>query len=110
MRDKFNIRAVLAPSEQSGTAIPAEDIWPETVLSSHFYTFDSERYCMSYDNKTIRDLAGQVPYDQIYILANTTKYGGGGIYNFYALSTAGNQLSSKNNCARVWSFFCRFGR
>jgi len=36
-----------------------------------------------------------VPYDQIYILANTTKYGGGGIYNFYALSTAGNQLSSK---------------
>jgi len=95
MRDKFNIRAVLAPSEQAGIAIPAEDIWPETALSSHFYTFDSERYCMSYDNKSIRDLAGHVPYDQIYILANTTKYGGGGIYNFYALSTAGNQLSSK---------------
>jgi len=95
MRDKFNIHAVLAPSEQAGIAIPAEGIWPETVLSSHFYTFDSERYCMSYDNKSIRDLAGHVPYDQIYILANTTKYGGGGIYNFYALSTAGNQLSSK---------------
>lgn len=95
MRDKFNIRAVLAPSEQAGIAIPAEGIWPETVLSSHFYTFDSERYCMSYKNKSIRDLAGHVPYDQIYILANTTKYGGGGIYNFYALSTAGNQLSSK---------------
>jgi len=94
-QDKFSIRAVLAPSDHSGIAVPAEDHWPQTVLSSNFYTFDSERYCMSYDNKSIRDLAGQVPYDQIYILANTQKYGGGGIYNCYGLSTTGNQLSAK---------------
>jgi len=95
LKDKFRVRAVLAPSDESGIPVPAEDFWPQTALGSSFYTFDSERYCMSYDNRSIRDLAGQVPYDQIYILANTTKYGGGGIYNYYGLSSAGNQLSSK---------------
>ena len=95
LKNKFRVRAVLAPSDESGIPVPAEDFWPQTALGSSFYTFDSERYCMSYDNRSIRDMAGQVPYDQIYILANTTKYGGGGIYNYYGLSSAGNQLSSK---------------
>ncbi|MCK9449067.1 MAG: IgA Peptidase M64 [Bacteroidales bacterium] len=86
----FNIRAVLAPSADSNIAVPAEGFWPETILSSNFYTFDSERYCMSTHHFTIRDLAGHVPYDQIYILTNTAKYGGGGIFNFYCLSSARN--------------------
>ena len=94
-QDRFNIRAVLAYSDESGVAIPADSIWPQTALSSSFYTFDSERYCMSYDHTTIRDLAGQTPYDQIYILTNTEKYGGGGIYNFYSISAAGNTSSPK---------------
>jgi len=79
----------------SGVDIPADSVWAETVLESGFYTFDSERYCMTSNNKTVRDLAGEVPYDQIYILTNTTKYGGGGIFNFYSLSAAGNRLSSQ---------------
>ncbi len=94
-KNKFRIRAVLAPSDESGIPVPAEDYWPQTALGSSFYTFDSERYCMSFDQHSIRDLAGQVPYDQVYILANTMKYGGGGIYNYYGLSSAGNQLSAK---------------
>ena len=49
---------------------------------------------MSTDNRDIRDLAGQVPYDQIYILVNTEKYGGGGIYNFYCSSASSNDRSS----------------
>ena len=48
---------------------------------------------MSTDNRDIRDLAGQVPYDQIYILVNTEKYGGGGIYNFYCSSASSNHFS-----------------
>ncbi len=94
-REKFNIRAVLAPSNESGAAIPADSIWPGTLLSSSFYTFDSERYIMSMDHKKIRDLAAHVPYDQIFILVNTEKYGGGGIYNFYSLSTSSHRLSAK---------------
>ncbi|KAF0131600.1 MAG: hypothetical protein FD155_124 [Bacteroidetes bacterium] len=92
-KDKFNIRALLVPSAETGVAIPAKGEWPETAVSSSFYTFDSERYCMTYEHHRLRDLAGQVPYDQIYILTNTKKYGGGGIYNFYCLSSANNSAS-----------------
>ena len=93
-QDRFNIRAVMAPSQDSGITIPAEDIWKNTAVGCSFYTFDSERYCMSTNNQAIRNLAGLVPYDQIYILANTSKYGGGGIYNFYCVSSTDDNLSS----------------
>lgn len=94
-RNKFNIRAVLAPSVESGTDIPADKVWKNTILNASFYTFDSERYLMTYDNKTVRNLAANAPYDQIYILANTTKYGGGAIYNFYSMSVNSNASSAK---------------
>lgn len=93
-KDKFNIRAVMAPSKDSGVSIPGEDIWKNTAVNCSFYTFDSERYCMSYDNQSIRNLAGMVPYDQIYILVNSSKYGGGGIYNFYCVSSTDDHFSS----------------
>ena len=93
-QDRFNIRAIMAPSKDSGISIPAEDVWKNTAVGCSFYTFDSERYCMSTNNMAIRNLAGLVPYDQIYILANTSKYGGGGIYNFYCVSSTDDNLSS----------------
>ena len=93
-KDRFNIRAVMAPSRDSGVSIPGEDIWKNTAVNCSFYTFDSERYCMSYDNQSIRNLAGMVPYDQIYILVNSSKYGGGGIYNFYCVSSTDDSFSS----------------
>lgn len=92
---KFNIRAVLAPSQEAGSDIPAENIWKNTALSSSFYTFDTDRYIMTYDNKGLRDMAANVPYDFVYIIANTPKYGGGAIYNHYALSVAGNPMYAK---------------
>jgi hypothetical protein len=94
-RDKFNIRGVLAPSLQTGSDIPADSIWVKTIVNSSFYTFDSERYCMSYDNKSIRDLAANAPYDQIYILVNSSKYGGGAIYNHYSVSVNSNKQAAK---------------
>ncbi len=85
---KFNIRAVWAPSEETGVTIPGEHIWRNTALKASFYTFDSERYQMIEDFQNVRDVAAHVPYDYIYILSNTQKYGGGGIYNFYGISAA----------------------
>jgi hypothetical protein len=41
-----------------------------------------------------RDFAGQVPYDAIYILANSQTYGGGGIYNHYALTSSDGRNST----------------
>lgn len=83
-KDRFNIYGVLAPSVDSGPDIPGKDTWKNTVVNSSFFTFDSERYLMTINNKDIRNLAANAPYDQIYILVNTDKYGGGGIFNFYS--------------------------
>ncbi len=94
-KNSFNIMGVLAPSEDSGIDIPADSVWKNTQLSSSFYTFNSERYCMTEDYKSVRDLAANVPYDQIYILANNEKYGGGAIYNFYSLSVNSNSKAGQ---------------
>lgn len=86
--DKFNIRAVWAPSQESGTSIPGNREWKNTALNTHYYTFNSERYQMTEDFQTLLDVAAHAPYDIIYILTNSPKYGGGGIYNFYGISAA----------------------
>lgn len=85
---RFNIRAVWAPSMESGVTLPGEHIWRNTVAKAQFYTFGSERYQMIEDFQGLRDIAAHVPYDHIYVLSNTQKYGGGGIYNFYGISAA----------------------
>ena len=90
-KDKFNIRGVFAPSKESGTDLPGENIWKNTIMNSRFYTFDLERYLMTSDNKTLRHIASNAPYDQIYILVNHDKYGGGSIYNHYSVCVNNNQ-------------------
>jgi len=89
--EKFNIWGIEAPSIESGTDIPKEDIWKKTLVNSTFYTFDLERYVMTYDNKTLRNVASNAPYDQIYVLVNSDKYGGGSIYNHYSMSVTKNK-------------------
>lgn len=85
---KLNFYAIAAASEVSGVSVPHEDKWVNSAVQSHYYTFYSERYLTSSQVFRVRDLAATVPYDAIYILVNTTSYGGGGIYNYYALTAA----------------------
>ena len=92
-KQRFNIWIVEAPSEESGTDIPQEGIWKNTILNSSFDTFGIERYLTTSDYKSVRDLASCAPYDQICIIVNHEKYGGCGIYNFYTLFTADNEMS-----------------
>ena len=89
-KNMFNLWGIEIISYDSGPDIPADDIWNNTAVGSTFYTFDSERYLMTYDNKTLHDVAANAPYDQIFILVNTNKYGGGGIYNFYFTCASDN--------------------
>jgi len=92
-KNKFNIYAVLSWSEERGTDIPEENIWKKTIANSSFSTFGVDRYLMIYDNKTLRSIASNAPYDQIYVLVNTSKYGGGSIYNHYSVCVSDNQNS-----------------
>ena len=85
---RINIRAVWAPSVESGVTVPGEHIWRNTAVGANFYTFGIERYQTVADFQRVRDIAAHAPYDYIYILSNTQKYGGGGIFNFYGISAA----------------------
>lgn len=89
-KEKINIWGIEAASFDSGPDIPGDNIWKNTAVGTTFYTFDSERYLMTYDNKTLHDVAANAPYDVIFILVNTSKYGGGGIYNQYYTCAADN--------------------
>ncbi len=88
-KSRINIRAVWTASAESGISIPGKNEWKETLLGSRFYTFGSERYQMTDDLQKVRDVAAAAPYESIFILTNSDKYGGGGIYNFYGLGSAG---------------------
>jgi len=94
-KENFNVTAVLTPSLESGTDIPGENIYKNTCFNSTFYTFDVSRYLTTSDMKPILDAAAVVPYDHIYILVNSERYGGGGFYNFVSVCTADNSLTKE---------------
>ena len=88
--DEFNFVAVGVPSSDSGVSVPRLGEWKSTAAGSNFSTFYSDRYLTTRNVKRVHDCLINVPYEHIIILANTTEYGGGGIYNFYTLTTAGH--------------------
>lgn len=92
-RDKFNIWAIEAVSQESGTDVPGEHIYANTALNSTFYTFDLDRYLTTTDIKAVNDYAAAVPHDNIIVLINSERYGGGGVYNYYSGTTTNHALS-----------------
>ncbi len=89
----FNFYAVESPSDESGITIPGKDVFVNTSVHSSFYTFDMDRYLTTFDTKAVYDIAANVPYDVIFVLVNSTRYGGGGFYNHYGEGTVDHQLS-----------------
>lgn len=94
LRDKFNVRGVWMPSYDEGVTMPGEGVWLRTAVNANFWTFGIERYQTVENFQRVRDIASHAPYDCIYILSNTSKYGGGGIYNFYGISSANHPQST----------------
>ena len=92
-KDDINIRAVETPSAVSGVNRPHPGVFKRTPLSVSYSAFDSERYALAYDNRTIRDAAAAVPYDFLVVLINEETYGGGGIYRLYATVAVDNNFS-----------------
>jgi hypothetical protein len=87
----FNIYGVFKASAESGVDEPRANIFKNTVLNCTFNSMGSERYLLTEDNKTLRDIAANVPYDALFIMVNHSRYGGGGIYNFFCTFTSANQ-------------------
>ncbi len=90
---RFNLRGVWLPSQDRGCDEPSRGVWRSTAVGASFDALGSERYMLTEDNKALRDVAGHAPYDVLYIMVNSARYGGGGIYNLYCTFTADNQWS-----------------
>lgn len=93
--DRINIWAVEAPSQESGTDVPGEGIYVNTALSASYYTFDVDRYLTTQDIRRVNDYAAAAPHDQIIVLINSPRYGGGGVYNYYSAVTSDHALTPK---------------
>lgn len=80
----FNVRAINPPAAKSGTNRPSNGTFRHSPSGTTFDAFRSERYILAFDNPGLRSLIQHVPYEFVFILANSETYGGGGIYNLYA--------------------------
>ena len=89
----FNVWLIEAYSNESGIDNPRRNEFRDNLLSCSFNSFDSDRYVLAFDNKTIRKVASLAPYEHLYILVNSKKYGGGGIFNLYSTCVADNEWS-----------------
>jgi hypothetical protein len=81
--DKINIRAIEAFSKESGVTNPNEGVFKKTLLNCSYNVLDLDRYLMCLNVWKLHEIADDAPYDILVIIVNSSKYGGGGIYNYY---------------------------
>lgn len=91
--DDFNVWLVESQSKDSGVDIPQDTVWRATVMDSGYDTFYEDRYLTIWDQTKIADVVSGTPFDTVFIIANDEKYGGGGIYNSYALGSSDHKFS-----------------
>ncbi|MBN1442276.1 MAG: peptidase M64 [Planctomycetes bacterium] len=92
-RSDFNVRAVDIVSARSGVADPRAGKWSSSPLGLSSNAFDIDRYVLTFENKALREYAALAPYDALALIANTRKYGGGGIFNLWLTCSASSGRS-----------------
>ncbi|HSK11232.1 MAG TPA: IgA Peptidase M64, partial [Vicinamibacterales bacterium] len=83
-RADFNVRAIDLPTAASGVNRPRTRDFRRTPIGVSYNIFDSERYALVEDNRSMRNIAAAAPYDFLEVLINEEHYGGGGIFNDHA--------------------------
>lgn len=95
LKNRFNVVAVAAPSQDSGPSIPRKGHWSRTPVGVHYDTFYSDRYLMTQDIHRLYDVLSGVPFEHIIVLVNSGVYGGGGIYNQLLVATSDHRTFSQ---------------
>ena len=90
-KNDFNIWAIAPAAAQSGVSRPSTGIFRDSPVGATYDAFRSERYILTFDNKSMRRIASSAPYDFIEILTNTEIYGGGGIYGLFSTAAANSE-------------------
>ncbi|HSJ16334.1 MAG TPA: M64 family metallopeptidase [Longimicrobiales bacterium] len=83
-RTDFNVRGLFIPAAASGGHRARADQHRRTHFGTEYNIFDSERYVLTQDNRSLRDAISTVPYEFIEVLVNDAQYGGGGIFNAHS--------------------------
>jgi len=92
-KSDFNVRAIDLPAAESGVSRPHAGKYRRNLAGAQYSIFDSERYLLTYDNRTLRDILSAAPYEFMGILVNEKQYGGGGIYNFQMATAVDSEFS-----------------
>jgi hypothetical protein len=90
-RDDFNVWAVAPTAARSGVSRPSTGTFRDSPIGATYDSFRSERYILTFDNKSMRRIASSAPYDFIEILTNSEVYGGGGIYGLFSTAAANSE-------------------
>jgi hypothetical protein len=90
-RRDFNVWGIAPAAAQSGISRPLTGIHRRSLAT--YDAFGSERYILSFENRALRDVASNAPYDALAIVANGQTYGGGGIFNLYTTVAADSKWS-----------------
>jgi hypothetical protein len=87
-RSDFNVWGLCPPAAESGISRPSTGIHRRNPVGSTYDAFGSERYVLTFDNRSFREIAQFAPYEFVEILVNGKTYGGGGIFNLYSTVAA----------------------
>ncbi len=93
-RRDFNVWAMSPPAAESGVSRPSTGIYRNSPIGATYDAFGSERYVLTFDNRSLREVAQHAPYEFIEVLVNNRTYGGGGIFNLYSTVASDNAFAN----------------
>ena len=93
-RKDFNVWAMSPPAAESGISRPSTGIYRHSPIGATYDAFGSERYVLTFDNRSLREVAEHAPYEFVEVLVNGRTYGGGGIFNLYSTVASDNAFAN----------------
>ena len=87
-RSDFNVWALCPPADASGISRPSIGAQRSSRVGATYDAFGVERYILTFENRSFREVASFAPYEFVEILTNSRTYGGGGIFGQYSTVAA----------------------
>lgn len=87
-RADFNVWGLCPAATESGISRPSTGIHRHSPIGATYDSFGSERYILTFDNRSLREYASNAPYEFVEILTNSNTYGGGGIFGLFSTVAA----------------------
>jgi hypothetical protein len=87
-RGDFNVWGLCPAAEASGISRPSIGQHRTSRVGATYDAFGVERYILTFENRSFREVASLAPYEFVEVLTNSRTYGGGGIFGQYSTVAA----------------------